>query len=124
MMKKKTISILFIGNSHTYYNDMPARVMQRAVDHGFDCRIAMLAHPGWYLDRHAGDPEAGFNIHYGSYDYVVLQEHAHPFDKLDKYHEAAEKLCGMPRALVKGDRVLADIIYRDGTLLDRIYNVR
>ena len=38
--------------------------------------------------------------------------------------EAAEKLCGMPKPLVKGDRVLADIIYRDGTLLDRIYNVR
>ena len=30
----------------------------------------------------------------------------------------------MPKPLVKGDRVLADIIYRDGTLLDRIYNVR
>ncbi len=94
-MKKKTLSILFIGNSHTYYNDMPARVMKRASDHGFDCRIAMLAHPGWYLDRHAGNPEARFNIYYGLYDYVVLQEHAHPFDKLDKYHEAAEKLCRM-----------------------------
>lgn len=38
--------------------------------------------------------------------------------------KAAEELCGSPKPLVRGDRVLADIIYRDGTLLDRIYNVK
>ena len=32
MAKKKDLSILFIGNSHTYYNDMPLMVKQRAED--------------------------------------------------------------------------------------------
>ena len=29
-MKKKPLSILFIGNSHTYFNDMPLMVKRRA----------------------------------------------------------------------------------------------
>lgn len=29
MSEKKKLSILFIGNSHTYYNDMPLMVRRR-----------------------------------------------------------------------------------------------
>ncbi|MCQ2560591.1 MAG: citrate lyase subunit alpha [Clostridia bacterium] len=43
---------------------------------------------------------------------------------IQELKKAAEQLCGSPKPLVRGDRVLADIIYRDGTLLDRIYNVK
>ena len=35
----------------------------------------------------------------------------------------AEKITGTPKKLPKGDRVVANVIYRDGTLLDNIYNV-
>ena len=31
-MKKKDLNILFIGNSHTYFNDMPLMVKRRADD--------------------------------------------------------------------------------------------
>jgi len=79
MTKKKDLSILFIGNSHTYFNDMPLMVKDRADDDGFNCRVTMLAHPGWFLSQHVEEPEVRFNILYGEYDYVVLQEHAHPF---------------------------------------------
>ena len=85
---QKSISILFIGNSHTYVNDMPLMVKKRAEDAGYDCRITMLAHPGWYLAQHAEEPEAEFNILYGNYDYVVLQDHAHPFGPEKKYRDA------------------------------------
>ena len=97
MAKKKTLSILFIGNSHTYANDMPVMVRRRAEDAGYECRIAMLAHGGWYLAQHAEEPEVRFNILYGRYDYVVLQEYAHPFGPEEKFLNAAVKLSDMIR---------------------------
>ena len=42
-------------------------------------------------------------------------------------HELKDKIegiTGKPRALIKGDRVVAEVIGRNGDLQDRIYNVR
>ena len=80
MENRKSLAILFIGNSHTYYNDMPCMVQALADAAGYDCRVTMIAHGGWYLDQHVREHEVRFNISFGRYDYVVLQEHAHPFD--------------------------------------------
>ena len=88
---KKTLNILFIGNSHTYYNDMPLMVLQRANEAGYDCRVTMISHGGWYLAQHAEEPDVRFNILYGNYDYVVLQEHAHP-----KLNEMIRQAGSMP----------------------------
>ena len=92
MLEKKTLTILFIGNSHTYYNDMPLMVQRRAVEEGFDCRITMIAHGGWYLAQHVEEPDVRFNILFGGYDYVVLQEYSQPFGPEEKFTEAAKKL--------------------------------
>ena len=96
-MNKKGISILFIGNSHTYYNDMPLMVQRRFEDDDISCQVVMIAHPGWYLAQHAEEPDVRFNILYGGYDFVVLQEYAHPFGPEEKYLEAAEVLTGLVR---------------------------
>lgn len=97
MSERKDLSILFIGNSHTYFNDMPLMVKRRADNAGFSCRVTMLAHPGWYLSRHAEEPDVRFNILYGKYDYVVLQEHAHPFGPEEEFLNAAAALNKMIR---------------------------
>ena len=97
MSEKKDLSILFIGNSHTYYNDMPSLVKLRADEAGYCCRVTMIAHGGWHLSQHAEEPEARFNILYGKYDYVVLQEHAHPFGPEEDYLNAAIGLNKMIR---------------------------
>ena len=65
MSKKKDLNILFIGNSHTYYNDMPRLVKLRAIEAGYNCQVTMLAHPNWFLSQHAEEPEARFNILHG-----------------------------------------------------------
>ena len=91
------ISILFIGNSHTYYNDLPASVARMIRDSGYESRVTMIAHGGWYLRQHVQEPDVRFNIRYGQYDYVVLQEHSHPFDCIDDYREAAAILAGWIR---------------------------
>ena len=92
MQNTKELKILFIGNSHTYYNDMPSMVKARAEEEGFACHVTMLAHPGWFLIQHLNEPAVRFNILYGNYDYVVLQEHAHPFGPEEKFLEAATAL--------------------------------
>ena len=92
MVRNKKLRILFIGNSHTYYNDMPLMVQQRFLEIGYDCEVTMIAHGGWYLSQHVEEPDVRFNIRYGHYDYVVLQEHAHPFGPVEQFHDAAVEL--------------------------------
>ena len=91
-MEKGSLRILFIGNSHTYYNDMPAMVKAFLKDKNCDCHVTMLAQPGWFLAQHVEAPDTSFNIRFGGYDYVVLQEHAHPFGPVAKYLDAARTL--------------------------------
>jgi hypothetical protein len=91
-MKIEQIKVLFIGNSLTYYNNMPVLVKRRLDAEGYDCHVTMLAHPAWFLAQHVEDPEAKFNIRFGGYDYVVLQEHAHPFGPEEKFFEAVRTL--------------------------------
>lgn len=97
MNQRKDLSLLFIGNSHTYHNDMPLAVQRRAEEESRNCRVTMLAHPNWFLSRHAEEPEARFNILYGRYDYVILQEHAHPFGPEEEFLNAAMALNRMIR---------------------------
>ena len=44
--KNRTVKILFIGNSHTYYHDLPACVALIAQEEGYECEVTMLAHGG------------------------------------------------------------------------------
>lgn len=76
---------------------MPGLVAGLARKGGADCEVAMIAHGGWFLEQHAAEPEVRFNIIYGNYDYVVLQEHAHPFGPEEKMFSAAEKIGGWIR---------------------------
>ena len=92
MKDKKKLRILFIGNSHTYFNDMPATVADLAREERYDCEVTMIAHGGWFLAQHVQEPETRFNIMHGHYDYVVLQEHAHPFGPVEKYFDAVWNL--------------------------------
>ena len=97
MEKKTPVRVLFIGNSHTYFNDMPQILKVIAAEEGYAADVVMIAHGGWYLKQHTAEPDVAFNIKYGHYDYVVLQEHSHPFDHLDDYDEAVSILSGWIR---------------------------
>ena len=73
------IKVLFIGNSHVYYNDMPDILRRIAKHNGKELFTVMLAHGGAGLENHANEAQAQFNIVFGKYDYVVLQHRANPF---------------------------------------------
>ena len=82
------MKILFVGNSHTFNYEVPGLMLNIAKKEGIDCFAAMNAHGGWTLSQHTREPDVPFNIKNGGYDYVVLQEHAHPFDYDGKMMEA------------------------------------
>lgn len=74
------IKILFIGNSHTYYNDMPEIAKNIFASAGIDAEVTMLTQGGKCLDYHYEQKNTRFNILYGGYDYIVLQSKASNFD--------------------------------------------
>lgn len=75
------LKILFIGNSHTYFNDMPAMIAELfQCQLGQEIHVTMLTYPGGELRWHYTQPQTKFNILHGGYDYVVLQQATHPFD--------------------------------------------
>lgn len=88
------MKVLFIGNSHTFFNDMPhtfARLWEAGT--GEAISPVMLCHPGMGFDFHAREYfETRFNLLYGGYDYCILQQKAHPFADTDEDYEAGKKL--------------------------------
>lgn len=75
------MKILFIGNSHTYMNDMPEltrEMIENAA--GTNCEVFMLAYSARSLKWHMGEEyfSERFNILHGGYDYCIIQEQAHP----------------------------------------------
>lgn len=75
----KKLRVLFVGNSHTYFNDMPM-VFKQLAEAGQDVEVevTMQAHPGvtyeWHLTQGA---ELRFALVQGEYDYVFFQQAAH-----------------------------------------------
>ncbi len=71
-----TTRVLFIGNSHTYFNSMPSMVMELAT--ALDKKIIIDQHaPGGYsLSAHSHNNRTIEKIELGVWDYVVLQEHS------------------------------------------------
>ena len=79
--KNRQYSILFIGNSYTYYNDMPQVFFSAAANAaGYDrVMVKAVTKGGYYLEAHADEnDEIGALVAQAlgeqQYDYVVLQE--------------------------------------------------
>ena len=76
-MEKK---ILFVGNSYTYYNDMPSALFAPMAEAaGQPVQVSLVAKGGWKLSRYADPEDEGGKllretIRGQRYDCVVLQE--------------------------------------------------
>lgn len=86
--------VLFIGNSHTYFNDMPhtfANMVQSLT--GEKPEVTMLAYSNKDLAWHREEYFAvRFAILYGNYDFCVLQQQAHPFPEEETTFENAKRI--------------------------------
>ncbi len=89
------MKILFIGNSHTYMNDMPELARRMIEDAtGESCEVFMLAYSGrslrWHMKKEYFSER--FNILHGKYDYCIIQEKAHPMGPEEDTIEYATKI--------------------------------
>jgi len=85
------MKLLFIGNSHTYYNALPETVRRLLEITGQKSHVTMLSVGGKGLTYHASDPTALFNIRCGGYDAVIVQDRATGFDPI-AFRDAAKTL--------------------------------
>jgi hypothetical protein len=72
----RPLRVLFVGNSLTFFNDLPARTAEKA---GLDTALRgpdlhMVVRPGYSLRQHWALGEARQRITSERWDYVVLQE--------------------------------------------------
>lgn len=78
--KNKQYEILFIGNSYTYYNDLPEMLFAPAAETiGYSINAKRITKGGWYLFDSANPAdEVGALVEsellQKKYDYVILQE--------------------------------------------------
>ena len=93
------MKVLFLGNSHTYYNDMPQIFAEMCRERGREVQVVMQAHPGvtygWHLKQHT---ELRFALIHGGFDYIVMQQAAHaPWPPTEETRADAKTIITMAR---------------------------
>lgn len=68
------IRILFIGNSLTYSNDLPALIVKEGLKRDIVVKTEMIAYPNYALEDHWNDGQIQGRIKKGGFDYVVVQQ--------------------------------------------------
>ena len=93
--------VLFIGNSHTYFHDMPhsfARMCAQLT--GEMPEVTMLAYSNRSLAWHREEYfSLRFALLYGNYDYCVLQQQAHPFPDEELTRQSALRILSLCEAV-------------------------
>lgn len=102
------LRILFIGNSYTYYNDLPGTVRRLAASRqpAIEVIDAMVTRPGYSLDLHWRDEQVKNTIGSGTaidgeaWDLVVIQEQSQaPLNKQQRMLDHARLLATKARSV-------------------------
>lgn len=72
--QQKQLRVLFVGNSLTYYNDLPSMVGRAAKEHGLEVQTEMVAKPNFALEDHWNDGQLQRKLDKGTFDWIVLQQ--------------------------------------------------
>jgi len=88
------LKVLFIGNSHTYFNDMPHQFAEMCETlTGEPTDVTMLAYSNRRLDWHCREYfSIRFALLYGRYDYCVIQQFGHPVPPIEETEPSLLKL--------------------------------
>jgi hypothetical protein len=110
--------ILFIGNSYTYVNDLPAMFARLAWSGGHAVQTGMQAQGGWTLAQHQVDAATLQAIAGTPWDFVILQEQseipAMPAARTGSMYPAATALVEIIRARGSQPLLLMTWAHRDG----------
>lgn len=91
------LAVLFVGNSYTHVNDLPAMLtgLSRAAGDVRPMRTEMVTLGGCTLTRHWRKTGARGAIRRGCWDYVVLQEHSvRPMSDTALFHRYVDLFAG------------------------------
>jgi len=92
--------VLFVGNSHTYFNDMPQTFLELWQDVFREkAEVVMLAYSGRSLQWHSDEYfSLRFSLLYGGFDCCVIQQCAHPFPGYESTREGLQTILRLCRA--------------------------
>lgn len=101
----KELSILFIGNSFTFYNDMPTALFQKICESGgYKVKITSVTNGGHYLSEFA-DPSDQYGMMVrarlakNKYDIVILQEQSGcPIKNPGRFYDGVRTLAELIKA--------------------------
>lgn len=71
----RSVKVLFIGNSYTYYNWSSYMLKEIAWKEGLEVKVALSAHSGFTVERHMSHSVTRSFIEEGGYDYAIVQEY-------------------------------------------------
>jgi hypothetical protein len=93
----KKYSVLFIGNSLTYTNDLPAMVVRKSKEKAVELKAETLAFANYALEDHWNDGQIQTMIAEKKFDFVVVQQgpssQADGREMLLDYGERIKELC-------------------------------
>lgn len=102
---EKSYNILFIGNSYTYFNDMPTAIFQKIAESaGYTVQVTAITKGGWTLEKHADIADeygaaVDTALRENRYDYVILQEQSvRPASEPEKFYAAVRSLAERVKA--------------------------
>ena len=97
--KDTEYSVLFIGNSYTYCNDMPEVIFQSICDAaGYNVKVDSVTRGGYYLHQFANSADeygaiVKDKLSANEYDFIVLQEQSgNPAHNPDGFFDGARSL--------------------------------
>lgn len=70
----KEFSILFIGNSLTYYNNLPKLVTENAKSKDLTIKTQMLAFPNYAIEDHWNEGKIQKLLKSKNFDYIIIQQ--------------------------------------------------
>lgn len=93
------LRVLFIGNSYTFYNDLPGLFAELVRSSGKEVEAEMAAEAGWTLADHAVSGETQKLLRSQDWDYVILQEQSIipslPMEREGRMYPAVNALDGI-----------------------------
>ena len=93
------LRVLFVGNSHTYVNDVPELVRQIGIAKGVQLEVDSVTAGGATLEDHIQSGAVRQRPESATFSAVVLQEQSdHQVLELNEYEASARKLAELARA--------------------------
>ena len=87
---------LFVGNSYTFYNDMPAQVASLMREAGAEVAVSVAAEGGANLEKHEERAETRDALANLPWTHLVIQEQStRPLHDRDKFLDSLDRLCAV-----------------------------